>query len=439
MKRTAKHIAAVLLLCTLTITGCSKSVSEDSYIAGTDFQYQYYDRSLFTTVMARGTDAMYFAADSFIYQLDEGTGTLAPLCNKPNCLHDKETDKNRKPECNAYITTDTSITGITYMNGCIYSIMREWADDGSCDTLYKIAGDGSAKEKAYQWEGGIVEGWCIHRDVLYYVEHTYDEDNEEHYAVKAMKLSGMGKRKAETIWKPDENVAVLSLLTPQAYGNHLYITINGLKGADLEALKLEEDFIKHSYNKTFQYNLQDKTLSEIQTPNQSDMQHVSEVTFWQDKIVYQAFDLENRHTYDTVTDVYIADLDGSNAKTLFKDMPLYRWYTSDGTYLYVSNCGECLDKIFHSDAYKENINDLSNMQYDFKMQVDVYDHNMELVDTMEPPFHTFPTEPVYGIGDRMYVQTADESGVSLEYWDKTKIGTYHGSEYQLTKAGIIGE
>lgn len=145
------------------------------------------------------------------------------------------------------------------------------------------------------------------------------------------------------------------------------------------------------------------------------------------------------NNYDAKTDVYIADLDGGNAKVLMKDMPQYRWYSSDGTYLYVSDCSECLDKIYHSDAYKENINDLSGVAYDFKMQVDVYDKDMNIVDSVKPPFYSFPTEPAYGTGDRMYVTVEDDAGLSLQYWDKTKLGTYHGDEFDLVEVGRITE
>ena len=70
----------------------------------------------------------------------------------------------------------------------MYSVVDDWSGDEPCDVLYKLAEDGSTKETIYQWEGQSVEGWCMHRDVLYYVEHTFDADNQEYYAVKAMIL-----------------------------------------------------------------------------------------------------------------------------------------------------------------------------------------------------------------------------------------------------------
>lgn len=435
MRRMTKYIMAALLLSILTAVGCGKPVPADSYVEGTDFQYQYFCRDAYSNTIVQGKDGLYFMTGSYIYQFDEGTGTIAPLCNKPNCLHDKEMDGNRAANCNAYIER----MGIAYMDGSIYFIEDEFVKGGIGSVLYKAAGDGSAKEKVYQWEGDNVEGWCLHRDALYYVEHIFDEDNVEHYTVKAIKLTGMGKLKPEAVWQSDEaeDLTVYALGIPQAYGNHLYFTVNGTTAEDLEDMQTEEGVLKYSYTKTFQYNLQDKTLTEIRIPGQSDTQQVSDVTFWQDKIVYRAFDLKSNHEYDTIEDVYIADMDGSNAEILLKDMPMYRWYTSDGTYLYVSNCAECLDKIYHSDEFHENKNNLSNMKWDYKLQVDVYNKDMELVDSLEVPYHGIPQEPVYGIGERMYVNTQDDSGVYLEYWDKTKLGTYQGDEYELVEVGKI--
>ena len=434
MKKVIIYITALILF-SLTIAGCSKSPAEDFYVERTDFQYQYYDE-FHRSIMARGNDAMYFTIGYYIYRLDEETQILAPLCNKPNCLHEKETDNNRVPECNAYISMDENKSEITYMNEYIYTIMQDWKEGELCYGLYKIAEDGSTKERVYQWDGTVVEGWCLHRNVLYYVEHTYDENNQEFYAVKEMKLSGIGKLAPKTVWEPDEDITVFAFGIFKAYGNHLYFNMDGVKTNNVDELTSEEDWIKYSYNKTFQYNLQNKTLSEIQVPNQEATQRVSSVTFWKNQIVYDAFDLTKNRQYDATTDVYIADLDGTNAMVLMKDMPIYRNYYSDGTYLFVSNAPECADKIIQSPEYQNNIAALENRKWDYKVNVDVYDENMEFVDSVEPPFRgILPYEPVYGIGDRVYVQIEEDSGekISIQYWDKTKLGTYNGSKYELIK------
>lgn len=423
-----------MLLISLTITGCSKTPSEDFYVSGTDFQYQYYDNSCSRNVMAQGNNAIYFSIGDYIYQLDEETETISPLCNKANCLHNNEIDKNKKSECNAYIQQDDIGDGnISYMDGFLYTITSEWKEDKLCSSLYKLAENGSSKDRIYQWDGATADNWCFHRNILYYVEHTYDENNQEFYELKEMKLTGIGKFKPNVIWKPDEDITVVGCTNLVAYGNHFYFNVDGAKGNNVTGLASEDDWIKYYYSKTFQYNLEDKTLSEIRIPDQTETQQVSSVTFWQDRIVFQPFDMKKNEQLDATADVYIADLNGSNAEVLLKDMPMYRSFSSDGNYLYVSNWSECTAKIVLSPEFQESLSD--NTKWDYKVNVDIYDKNMNLVDSVEPPFRDdLPSEQVYGIGDRMYVQVEDESNgqISIQYWDKSKIGTYHGGEYQLT-------
>ncbi|MBD5089341.1 MAG: hypothetical protein HDT30_11135 [Clostridiales bacterium] len=430
MKKVVKHITIIMLVCILTVTGCGRSSSVDSFVEETDYQYQYVYGGGMGGYIARAKDTMYFKIGSYIYQMDEQTKILMPLCNKPNCLHDKETDDERIEECYAYFIENhgTSASGpegagFAYMNGYIYYVTEKWEDGEphSYSILYKIAKDGSQREKVYQWDG-LIYNWVMHRNVMYYIEHTFDESGKEEYAVKEMNLAGVGKLKPEIFYKPDPEEKITSVSYSGVYGNHLYM----------------EEFVggyEECTIKTLQYNLQDKTLTEIQIPNQSDTEYVSCVTFWKNRIVYHVFDMEKDGQYDATEDVYIADLDGTNAEILLKDIPMYYQFYSDGNYLYVSNCRECEIKIYDSLEYQNNMNNLENMKWDFKLHVDVYNQDMELVDSVEPPFHDFPYEPDYGIGDRVYVKIEDESGdgVSIQYWDKTKIGTYHGDEYKLTK------
>ena len=210
------------------------------------------------------------------------------------------------------------------------------------------------------------------------MEHTFDADNQEYYAVKAMKLSGMGRLQPETIFEPDEGIVVYAFRELKAYGNHLYINLNGARTDEIEYFT-DEEWIRYSYNKIFQYNLQNKSITEIRIPDQTETQQVSDVTFWQDKIIYTAMDITKNHEYDAETD--------------------------------------------------------QQYEYDFTLNIDIYDRDMNLVDTVQAPYHSSPYEPSYGSGDRMYVQVSEESGdtFAIEYWDKTKSGTYQGEEYQLTR------
>ena len=295
---------------------------------------------------------------------------------------------------------------------------------------------GSTREVVYQWDEGVVQSWCVHRDVFYYVDCTYNEKNKECFTVKEIPLSGVGEVTPKTIYETEKGISVYAFNAIQAYGTYLYFTVNGTTTED-EDKTLGENWAEYTYTKTFRYNMQDKTIAEIKVPNQSDTEIVGDITFWNDKIIYHAFDLKKNHDYTATKDVYMAELDGTNATVLIKDMPIYRWYSSDGNYLYVSNCPEALDRIYSDPDYIDNMNNNVDVEYDFTVTIDVYDKNMNLVDTMQSPFKDFPAETAYGIGDKMYVAVRKEAGdeVTIEYWDKNELGTIKGKEFSLAKIG----
>lgn len=422
-----KYILCMVLCLVCMMTGCGNTETRDTYVAGTDFQYQ--NLSDYVNYKAQGKDCLYCVIGNYIYQYDEKSGILSPLCNKTNCLHDREKDESRLEDCNAYISDDASEVGVQYMDGYIYSVMQEYQENELCSVLYRIAEDGSDREKVYQWDGAVVESWCMHRGNAYVLEHCYSNEEGETYKVQQISISGHKK----AIFEPEEGVTVYAFGALTAYGNHLYINVSGALGDNVDELNGEE-WYKYEYNKTFQYNIQDESLTEIQTPHQKETEHVLSVTFWKDKIVFAPSDSKTTHQYDVTTDVYIADLDGANAAVLLKDMPSYRMYSSDGNYLYVSDCSEALDKIYHSSEYQKKIQNGEKIKAvnDFIVHIDVYDKEMQLVDRMESPFKNFPNELPYGIGDREYALIENDAGDGkvLKYWDKTKIGTYQGNIFE---------
>ena len=61
----------------------------------------------------------------------------------------------------------------------------------------------------------------------------------------------------------------------------------------------------------------------------------------------------------------------------------------------------------------------------------VYDENMKLVDTfLVPDTADGLFDPPLGNQDTQYLHFQDEEKWGLQIWDKSLIGTYHGSAYQ---------
>lgn len=428
MKKMLYFLYAIII--TVSLTACGEP-EQDTFIEGMDYQYPFYDRNIWTSSVQRWNDAVFIKIGYYIYKLDEKSGILTPLCNRPNCLHNHENDPDRVSDCNAYIKGDFYETGIACMDGYLYAV-ADYADNGTFgQCLCRISEDGSKRENVYTWKDNVVEEWCVHRNAFYYVEHAYDENNHEQYAIKELKLAGGSKGKMRTIYEPPEGISVYSLSSLCAYGRHLYVEISGAKTKNPAEVN-DDNWLDYQYEKMLHCDLQKDTLSEIRLPDQSDSESITEVAFWQDHIVFCLFDYKALYQYDAASDLYIADLDGNNAEVLLKDIPQYRWISSDGTYLYISDCPEQLTRIYHNSS---NSDEDPEQKQDAPVTVEVYDRDMKLADTMQAPFHKFPHEPAYGMGDRMYLWRLNDAGDSavLSYLDKSDIGTCHGEEYRLTE------
>ena len=196
---------------------------------------------------------------------------------------------------------------------------------------------------------------------------------------------------------------------PKAYGNHLYFQI--IAYTPTEEKITDDNFLEYVYYKTFVYDIVDGQVSELVIPDAKPTEFVSDVVFWEDKIILGSFDFATDETASS--DYYIAELDGSNPEIFMTDIPKYKQFASDGTHLYLTNA----NTIEHSSA------DEGMILYE------VYDHDLKKIDTFAPTTKL----RFYGIlplgTDAMYLQytSGDENDPSwgVIRWDK-QIGTYHG-------------
>ena len=98
-----KKLIAMLLLPILLLAGCNSSSPEedlgDTYQMGID--HQYFFSPLYTTI-CESEDSYYWMRgenSGYLYMKDKKTGETTALCNKPDCLHDKEADDSRESDC----------------------------------------------------------------------------------------------------------------------------------------------------------------------------------------------------------------------------------------------------------------------------------------------------------------------------------------------------
>lgn len=424
-----KVIAAMLVF--FFLTGCSSNLP-DTYQKGSD--YQYMERQSFYSFHQEGEDVHYFSHGHYIYYMDEENAQLLPLCGKADCLHDRETDAVKIQNCNAYTETEADDTGIAYCNGYLYYVEKCSSD---VPALYRLSADGMKKEQIYKWEDNIdIEQWIIHRDVFYYAEHKYlagKKETEERYALKSLALS-KNVKKPEVIYEADKNLTVFTVAHPQAYGNYLYFQVHARKKTEVEVT--DDNYLKYQYMKTFVYDMKKEKVSELTLSDMGRDETIQGVTFWQGKIVFCPY---NPHLeFLESVPWYIADLDGSNAEVFMEDIGQGFTFLSDGKYLYLSNLNMVCRGFDKEDAsYK------------------IYDKNLNLADTVKVPFQSPWGDVAIGTPEAMYMNykkkesgegkvnnqkgtEEEESEWGVSYWDKSKIGTYDGSTFEMTEIKYEG-
>lgn len=432
MKSIKWYMAGLIVLSCFLLAGCEKK-QPDTYIEGSD--YQYMQREAFFSFCQQGDGVQYFAYNHYLYYLDESGNTLLPLCSKADCLHDRETDTERIQDCNAYIETEAVDTGIAYCNGYVYYVNK--GGGFSSPALYRVSADGAKKEQLYQWEEDVsILQWIVHRDVLYYGEHSYftsEEGTEERYVMKALSLTGKGIKKPNTIYTADENLDVFSLANPEAYGNFLYFQIIAQKKTEDEVT--DDNYIDYMYKKTFIYNMENAQLSELTLPDMEKVDTIQGVVFWQDRILFHPN--ENDKEYMEPTTWYIADLDGSDAEVFMENIGRGLKFFSDGKYLYLSNAVMVELGFDKNEIYK------------------VYDKELTLVDTFTLPFEHSFSDPAIGNQECMYIiyehdedENEEENNEENEEeeiaewgvarWDKSKLGSYDGSAFEMTEIKYEG-
>ena len=125
MKKILAFLCASILLVSLC-AACQSKELPDTYVEGSDYQYMQLESRRFFMMQSQGSKAFYLLHGNYIYFIDEGSDMILPLCNKADCLHDKETDPEKYSYCNACILPENKLplgdAGISYCNGFLYCL-----------------------------------------------------------------------------------------------------------------------------------------------------------------------------------------------------------------------------------------------------------------------------------------------------------------------------
>ena len=214
-------VSSASLAALLLLSSCGVSApTENAYLQDTDYAYMYDGEP-----MAESPDGYYYRTSDFVYYIDKQTMTAVPLCDKPDCLHEKETDPEKVTDCNACLLRAYGDPLIAYYEGKLYvaaaQVNANLMNEGEVsNVLVRMNSDGSERETVLQFPHTAAH-YLIHRGYLYYTDATYGETESGEmgsvYGVYRVPLKG---GKTETVYENNLPNGVLDRMT--AYGNYVY-------------------------------------------------------------------------------------------------------------------------------------------------------------------------------------------------------------------------
>ena len=171
-----KKILLILCMLVLFLTACGSDQAEvesEEFNLETDFQSEYYDWTTEPHPIVEVENGYYMLVGYYLYYVDKETMEYTPLCNKPNCLHQEETDQMKVMDCNAMVRLDRLIcTNLNYYKLHLYIAAIELLADenGMPERKYvmdKLSLDGGEREVIHEFENPV-DTAIVHRGYIYY-------------------------------------------------------------------------------------------------------------------------------------------------------------------------------------------------------------------------------------------------------------------------------
>ncbi|MGL5576022.1 MAG: hypothetical protein ACRDCW_10825 [Sarcina sp.] len=362
-----KKILACLLFASMVFVGCynAKELNNDE-IFNTDF---YNESESFITENEKG---YYFVNGNYIYYTDKEAMKPIVLCNKPNCLHEKQADNSKVYECNAFVYF-SNYNYINVYDDEIYltSSFNSNKKDEILE-LVQLSSDGEKRKSIIKFDSDFINSTIIDKGNIYYVNQKYKEDK----LTSTIEKINLSNSKKEVIFSSS-------------------LTDGGIGGFTLNESKLY--FYEYGNNDANEFNESDVIL-DLETMNikseKTNYEKLKSPTLIDNgKSLYSYFygDKNERNS-----EIYSSDLDGSNENLLY-NIPHNKFLTDDN-YIYAF-----IDKTEND-----------------KGKLDIYDKKGELLNSLELDFEVLNQHK--GNSDYMFFKNNSDF-CEIKYIDKSKIGT----------------
>lgn len=222
---------------------------------------EYYDCEVgFTGILGNkiydSPDGYYFLMNNYLMFADKNLEQPVFVCNKAECLHNKETAEN-KVNCDALFGRANSVR---YYNGKVYVLALSLANQNNDSTsIYSLDVDGSNRKVIYSSKNDM-ESMIIHQGQVYIYEKKYTDESGNMVDSPVCTVSRFDLK------KPDESEVIFeSTDYPNAdinymkcYKDNLYFEIFGdsfdnfkidLNSGNIE--KYKYDFLKIGQDSLF--------------------------------------------------------------------------------------------------------------------------------------------------------------------------------------------
>ena len=240
MKKLIAFLLSIFLLTTLFV-GCSKP-SKTTEGKFTDSQ-EYLIDPVEEVNMCESEDSCYYLYNNFIYVIDKKSHKATVLCNKSDCLHDRESNYIK---CSGYFSCSGAKV-LRYYDGNLYvSGNEERRDkDGNLhfySQIYRVSSDGANRELVYETDEMEIFNFKTHRGYIYITASKYDEEGNsgsnsanlyrlpiDGQNAQRLKVKYYDKRRDFS----DKNSEGFSVSRQHIFGNYMYIRYEGRENGKL--------------------------------------------------------------------------------------------------------------------------------------------------------------------------------------------------------------
>lgn len=382
-----KYTIWFLILFIVSLSGCGSSkYTQNAYIEGQDFQYMYF-RQGSGPIMAESENGYYFFSGYYLYYADKQTMRPVILCNKPNCLHDKETDPKKVYNCNAFFSNGTS-PFIACYGGSIYVLSSVLGKGRQETELVEVSSDATKRKSILKFEVKPVS-LAIHRGKVYYEQTAYDKKQKSAYCIKEFDMNKFNA-KTETIYTGSlEGGHIQDLM---CYGNNLYFLEFAHNKKSFTNIKMRYDILTGKAGRLF---------TDI---GSDDLELASSPSLYNGKIYYSVSKCNTDGTVQTQNS-YVCDLDGNNKQETF-DIDKDSVFLADRQYLY-SN-----DIIWSADAKPKE-----------QQKLRILNSNGKVMDSIDTGSINDNSSVMCGGEQHIFIITGTKDKFQIFYADKKQFGT----------------